>query len=243
VAFPFAAAAVTVLTWRSRRGVAGATALLVVSVLVVVPWMVHNYLRYGVVYPLATSNAILWQGSPEYYHLIRDQGHTYLEVWNKVIYGPGNEGHDPGSVEGDRYWTARALRSIASEPLLYIRFCAEKAVTYWIGDPNADWGDARIFDFRVLRRKLDMSRSTAAQYMAWRAFPILAFAGLFVLRRRLLGFRAVLSILAYCTLLHALTHAEVRLSEPLHPLLLVIAAATVQDVLTGFSRRPLVPPL
>ena len=234
VAFPFVAAAVTVLTWRSRRGVAGAAVLLAVSVLMVAPWMVHNYVRYRAVYPLATSNAILWQGSPEYYHLIRHHGYTYLDVWNKVIYGPGNEGHDPGSIEGDRYWTARALRSIVSEPLLYIRFCAEKAVTYWIGDPNADWADARIFDFRVLRRKLEMSRSTAAQYMVWRAFPILAFAGLFVLRRRLLGFRAVLSILAYCTLLHALTHAEVRLSEPLHPLLLVIVAAAARHILTSW---------
>jgi Dolichyl-phosphate-mannose-protein mannosyltransferase len=211
VAFPFVAAAVTVLTW-----------------------MVHNYVRDRAVYPLATSNAILWQGSPEYYHLIRNHGYTYLEVWNKVIYGPGNEGHDPGSIEGDRYWTARALRSIVSEPVLYIRFCAEKAITYWIGDPNADWADARIFDFRALRRKLEMSRSTAAQYMVWRAFPILAFAGLFVLRRRLLGFRGVLSILAYCTLLHALTHAEVRLSEPLHPLLLVIAAAAARHMLTSW---------
>jgi hypothetical protein len=82
-----------------------------------------------------------------------------------------------------------------------------------------------------------MSRSTTTQYMFWRAFPILAFASLLLLRgsyRRLAG---ILSILAYCTLLHALMHAEARLSEPLHPLLLVIAAGAASRVWSGGFRR------
>ena len=158
--------------------------------------------------------------------MLRDEGYTYLDVWNKVIYGPGNEGNDPGTIEGDRYWNARALRSIASEPLLYARFCAEKAVTYWIGDPNADWGDTFVFNYRALR-KWGMSRNTTAQYMVWRAFPLLAFASLFLLRGSYARLAGILSIVAYCTLLHALTHAEARLSEPLHPLLLVIVAGAV----------------
>jgi hypothetical protein len=240
VAFPLGAALVVGVMYRSRRSAVWLGVVAVVSCVVVLPWMVHNYMRYGAVYPLATSNAILWQGSPEYYHLIRDRGYTYLDVWNKVIYGPGNEGHDAGSIEGDRYWTARALRSIAREPLLYARFCLEKAVTYWIGDPNADWGDSFIFNYHALRW-LGMSRSTTAQYMLWRAFPILAFASLLMLRgayRRLAG---ILSILAYCTLLHAVTHAEVRLSEPLHTLLLVIVAGAAVRVWSAGFRR--VPPL
>ena len=236
VAFPLAAAIVVGVTYRSRRGAAWMGVVTVVSCVVVVPWIVHNYIRHGAVYPLATSNAILWQGSPEYYHLIRDRGYTYLDVWNKVLYGPGNEGHDAGSIEGDRYWTARALRSIASEPLVYARFCLEKGVTYWIGDPNADWGDSFIFNYRALRR-WGMSRSTTAQYMFWRAFPLVGFAALLLLRgsyRRLAG---IFAILAYCTLLHAVTHAEVRLSEPLHPLLLVIVAgAAVRVWSAGFHR-------
>ena len=236
VAFPLAAALVVGVAYPSRRGAVWMGVVTVVSCVVVLPWIAHNYSRYGAVYPLAVSNAILWQGSPEYYHLIRDRGYTYLDVWNKVIYGPGNEGHDAGSIEGDRYWTARALRSIAREPLVYTRFCLEKAVTYWVGDPNADWGDSFIFNYHVLR-KWGMSRSTTAQYMFWRAFPIGGFAALLVLRgsyRRLAG---ILSILAYCTLLHAITHAEARLSEPLHPLLLVIVAGAALRVSSAGLRR------
>jgi hypothetical protein len=211
----------------------------VVSCVVVLPWIVHNYIRYGALYPLATSNAILWQGSPEYYHLVQDQGFTYLDVWNKVIYGPGNGGHDPGSIEGDRYWTGRALRSIAKEPLVYARFCLEKAVTYWVGDPNADWGDSFVFNYHVLR-KSGMSRSTTAQYVFWRAFPLVGFAALLVLRGSYRRLAAILAILAYCTLLHAVTHAEARLSEPLHPLLLVIVAgAAVRVWSAGLRARVL----
>jgi 4-amino-4-deoxy-L-arabinose transferase-like glycosyltransferase len=226
VAFPVAAAAAIVYMLGPRRGSKHAAALLLAATLVVLPWVIRNYLKYDAIYPLATSNAILWQGSPEYFHLIRHEGYTYLDVWNKVIYGPGNEGNDPGTIEGDRYWTRRALRSIAAEPVLYLRFCLEKAVTYWIGDPNADWADRYLFDYRALR-EWGFSRSATVQYMWWRAFPIVAFAALLWLRphrRRLLP---VLTILAYCTLLHAITHAEARLSEPLHPLLLVIFAAGV----------------
>ena len=92
VAFPLFVAAVLLWTRRDRPAVRDAAALVLVSLLVVSPWMVRNYLKYQAIYPLATSNAILWQGSPEYFHLIRDQGYTYLDVWNKVIYGPVTTG-------------------------------------------------------------------------------------------------------------------------------------------------------
>jgi hypothetical protein len=226
VAFPIVAAATVAYAVGVRRAARPSAALLFTSSLVIAPWIVRNYFKYDAIYPLATSNAILWQGSPEYYHLVRDRGFGYLDVWNKVIYGPGNEGHDAGSIEGDRYWTRRALRSIAAEPWVYARFCLEKSVTYWIGDPNADWYDTYVLNYHALRQQ-EFSRWVTVQYIVARVFPLFAFAGLFLLRpywRRLLP---ILSILAYCTLLHALTHAEARLSEPLHPLLMVIASAAV----------------
>ncbi|CAN5650423.1 hypothetical protein BH24ACI4_BH24ACI4_24970 [soil metagenome] len=99
-------------------------------------------------------------------------------------------------------------------------------MTYWIGDPNADWGDSYIFNYRVLR-EWGLSRFKTVQHLLARAFPLVAFASLFWLRpywRRLLP---LLSILAYCTLLHSITHAEVRLSDPLRPLLIVIFAAAL----------------
>jgi hypothetical protein len=129
-------------------------------------------------------------------------------------------------VEGDRYWTRRALRSIAAEPLVYLRFCVEKAVTYWIGDPNADWGDRYIFDYRV-PRSWGFSRAGTVLWVLARAFPLAAFLALLYLRRDWRRLVPVTSMLAYATLLHATTHAEARLSDPLRPLLFVIAAAAI----------------
>jgi hypothetical protein len=226
VAYPAIAVLAALYVLGARRALKPAALLVAAAVLVVTPWMIRNYARYQAIYPLATSNAILWQGSPEYYHLVRREGYTYLDVWNKVIYGPGNEGHDPGSVEGDRYWTRRALRSIAAEPLVYLRFCLEKAVTYWIGDPNADWGDQYVFDYRV-PRSWGFSRARTVLWVLGRAFPLAAFLALLYLRRHWHRLVPVTSMLAYATLLHAITHAEARLSDPFRPLLFVIAAAAI----------------
>jgi hypothetical protein len=47
------------------------------------------------------------------------------------------------------------------------------------------------------------------------------------------------AVLAYCTLLHAATHAEARLSDPLQPLLLIlIAGAGVRLVYPGAVQAP-----
>lgn len=226
--------------WRERplwRRWAVLTAAAVVTVL---PWVARNYARYGAVYPLQTSNAILWQGSPEYFRLLRDDGYTYLDVWNKVIYPPDGSAPDPGSVAGDRWWTQRALRSIAAEPGVYLRFAAEKLATYWIGDPNADWNDTVVFNYRALRQ-VGLTRAAAVQLWLWRAMPAAAALAVVITwrdRRRLWPLHA---LLAYNMVLHAATHAEARLSEPLHPLLLVLLAGALVTV--GRRRiRPNPPP-
>jgi len=63
--------------------------------------------------------------------------------------------------------------------------------------------------------------------MLARALPIVAlFAGILLWRR----WRTLLPIymlLGYCTLLHAATHAEARLSDPLQPFLLILVSGAV----------------
>jgi hypothetical protein len=118
---------------------------------------------------------------------------------------------------------------------VYVRFCLEKAVTYWLGDPNADWGDTWIFNYRALSA-WGFSRAYTAQMMASRALALLVIPALLVLGGRLTRASAVLHLLAYCTLLHALTHAEARLSDPLHPLLFVILGGAVAVVASTWHR-------
>lgn len=212
------------LGWR--WAVRGGAACMAGAALMIAPWMVRNYIRYDAVFPLATSNAILWQGSPEYYHLIRDQGYTYVRIWNEIIYGPGWQQHDPTSVEGDKWWTRRALRSIASEPVTYLRYAGEKAVTYWVGDPSADWGGGPVLSYAAARR-VGFRPVFAVLIVLARALPIVALVAVLVLRREWRRLLPIYAILVYVTLLHAATHAEARLSEPFQPLLLVLIVGAV----------------
>jgi hypothetical protein len=227
--FPVFLALFLLLRWRRsnwRSGARDAAIYLTAALVVVAPWVVRNYAKYDAVFPLQTSNAFLWQGSPEYFHLVRDENYRYLDVWQKVIYGPGWRAHDPTSVDGDRWWTRRALRSIRDEPLLYVRYGAEKTVTYWIGDPEADWGGRLPFTYSALR-EAGFPPGEAVQVILARLLPLFALASLLVLRRRWRMFAPCLLLLGYVTLLHALAHAEVRLSEPLQPALLVLIAAAL----------------
>jgi len=203
---------------------------------VIAPWMVRNWYRYHAVLPLATSNAILWQGSPEYYHLVRDSGYAYLDVWEKVIYSRHDAAPDPGDVAGERYWRARAVRSIRAEPLIYLRYAAEKAVTYWVGDPNADWNDTYVLNYHALRQ-WGASRWRTLQMLIARLLVFPALVGAVLLRRRWRDLLPLYALLAYCTLLHAATHAESRLSDPLQPLLGILLAGGAAVVGRSVWRR------
>jgi 4-amino-4-deoxy-L-arabinose transferase-like glycosyltransferase len=228
--FPFCLTVLLFLVRRKRQVIRYGLIYSGVSLLVVMPWVIHNYVRYHALFALQTSSAILWQASPEYYHLIHDEGYTHTRIWTEVLYGPGWQEHDPNSIEGDRYWTQRALQSIASEPLVYLKYAGEKLFTYWVGDPNADWGDTHVFNYQRLRQ-LGYPRRVVIQYMIARTLPIFASIAVFVLRRKWKVLLPIYALLAYLNFLHAATHAEVRLSDPLQPLLLILVARAATVVM------------
>jgi hypothetical protein len=234
ILFPAFAAATFALRLGLRRGLRYAALYGAAVALVVAPWTVRNWRRYHVVLPLATSNAILWQGSPEYYHLTHDRGYRYLDVWEKVLYGHDDDAPDPGDVAGERYWRDRAVRSIRAEPLTYLRYAVEKAAAYWVGDHNADWGDTYAFNYRVLRRA-GVGRFETVAVLAARLLILPALLAAWVLRRRWRALLPVYAVLVYCTLLHAATHAEARLSEPLLPLLGVLIAGAAGAWLSAWG--------
>ncbi len=206
------------------------------AALVVTPWMVRNYQRYHAVFPLALSNAFLWQGSPEYFHLVRDRGVSYMQVWTEVLYAPDSPVPDPSSLAGDRYWNTRAVRSIAAEPLLYLRYAAEKLVTYWMGDPEADWGGSHVFDLHAL--VLAFGLCWTLLFLPGLVLPVVALGAVLLLRRRWRELLPIHALLLYCTLLHAATHAEARLSQPLQPFLLLLVAGALSAASTRLRLAP-----
>ncbi len=232
--FP-AALLVALLLWTERRVALRSWAVASLAMaLVLLPWVLFTTIKFRALIPLQTSNAILWQGSPEYYHLLHTPGYSYQRIWSQVIYGPGWQAHDPTSIEGDKWWTHRALNSIAEEPGTYLRYAVEKLGTFWVGDPNADWANSQVFNLAAMRPHF--STRELVMIVTSRGLPILALIACLLLyreRRRLL---ALYAVLVYVTLLHAATHAEFRLSSPFQPILMVLIGGAVALVLEG--RRP-----
>lgn len=112
--------------------------------------------------------------------------------------------------------------------MVYLKYAGEKIFTFWLGDPSADWGNRHIFSYSGLRQ-VGYSSYAAVQVIVARAIPLITLIALLFLRSRWPRILPILLIMGYMNLLHALTHAEVRLSEPLQPFLLIlIGAATMR---------------
>lgn len=224
--FPIGAAIAFAVKLGWRAGFRVGTVYAAAAWLTIAPWTMYNALKHHAFVPIQTSNAFLWLGSPEYYHLLHDRGTTYTRIWDEVIYGPGWRAHDPTSPAGDRWWTRRALRSIAAEPLTYLKYDLEKAGMYWVGHPGPDWYDSSIFSYGGLRRA-GFTPLQAIQLILARTIPILALVAALYLRRRWRAFLPLYAVLLFGTFFHAATFAAARHSEPLQPLLLILIAAAL----------------
>lgn len=229
--FPVFLVVVLFLRLGRKHAQRGAVILVLAAGVTVAPWMIRNYLRYRTIIPIALSIGVVWHGSPEYYHLLRDQGYTYMRVWTDVIYGPLGEGHSPLTIEGDRWWNERGLRSIAAEPFVYAKYFVEKLATYWVGDPNADWANTHVFNYTIMAEHF--GHKHAIPKVAARIMPIVALISCIILWRHWRVLLPIYAFLIYSTLLHAATHAEVRLSEPFHPILLILIGGAIQHVWLG----------
>lgn len=224
VLLPIAMAIVLPWRWpivkRARLAIVFGLAML----LPIAPWTYHNWRQYHSFLPLAVSTAVLWQGSPAFYHRIQ-QGASLLDVWKTDLNPAVNGGHSPHTIEGDRYFHRRAMDSIKAEPVLWVWYCVQKSIFLWIGNPAIDWP----FQFRS-----GYSAGRAAGIFTARVLVAAAAVALIALVARfqwrlLRRFLPMLMVCLYFTTIHGLTFPEARYSYPLHPVLaLLIGAAAVR---------------
>jgi len=201
----------------------GAVATLA-AILTILPWTVHNYVRFHAILPLQTQTGLaIWTASPEYARMVSKMG--FWPVWKDVIYGPGWQAHDPASIAGDRYWIARGLRSIREAPSEYARLCIVRIATFWIGDPGGDWGNGTPFSYRQLR-VYGWTPSQALRVMVARFLPIFALVASVVLWRERQTLSTIYMLLVLVTTFHAAAGVAIaRYSEPLQPFICLILAA------------------
>ncbi|HET7584845.1 MAG TPA: glycosyltransferase family 39 protein [Gemmatimonadaceae bacterium] len=215
--------------WRAWGAITG------VMLLTIAPWSWHNWRTYHRVLPVSVSIAALWRGSPEFDALTR-KGETIVDVFATALNPARNGGHDPFTVDGDRWFTARGWHSIRAHPLAYAGYVARKPVYFWMGNRAGDWPGNRVFDVAALWRAEGAWKAVVD--LAIRILPLAAVAALLVLRRRLGELRLLLVVLGYATVYHALLYAEVRASEPWHPLLAILVAAAIGELAARYAPSP-----
>jgi hypothetical protein len=212
-------------TLSIKQRVAASLVCGVAMAVCIAPWTWHNYRTYGRFLPLAPSTAVLWQGCPEYYHLVKTK--SYERIWHAELNPRVNGGHDPFSIDGDRYFTQRAIRSILAEPMVYAKYCLKKAAYFWVGNTLSEYSYAQVMHREPLRD--GATRFDWLCMVIGRNFAFVGLTALLVLfvRRRAAAYGMLLAIVGYFWLVHTLTATEIRFSLPLHPLLAVLIAGAV----------------
>ncbi len=214
------------------RGIGRKVALSVIyagALLVAVAlWSFHNYQTYNTFLPLSISWASLWQGSPEFFHLTELKV-TMSQIWETQLNPVRNGGHDPFTIEGDRYFSSRAVDSILHEPDVYLTYCMLKPIFLWIGHPAIDWPRYAVFDVNALRPSNSTLRIVGI-FIA-RLLPLIALVALTAihfLHDRISNFVPLIVVCGYFMVVYTVTHPEVRYSEPLYPILATIIAASAR---------------
>jgi len=206
----------------SRRQLATATAVLVAGVvLLVAPWCARNTARFGQPTGMTTSFGInLWFGNNP------DTRGLYMKP---PVIDLVNEAHR------DAYFRNEAVGYILDHPVRFVGRCALKAVRLNERDTiGIGWNEQGLTE-RLGTGKLFALK--CLNQLAWVLLLVTATLGLFVAYRRH-GWKALLAppvlVIAYFTVIHAVTVADHRYHVPLVPFMAMLAGAT-------FTRRRAAP--
>ena len=224
--------------WRLRQKAGVCMAYGLTMVAIIAPWTYHNWRTFHRFLPLTISAGALWHGSPEFYHLTQGQ-RAFLDIWGHELNSQRNGGYDPHTIDGDRYFTERAVRSIRAEPGVYVTYSLKKAVYLWLGNPVVEWPYGALYNWSVMRQWYPYSSQKLLNMFVSRQLPIVALAalGFLAARRRIWTLVPLVAVCAYFTLVHMISWAEMRYSEPLHPLLAIILVTAGREGFDVFKSR------
>jgi 4-amino-4-deoxy-L-arabinose transferase-like glycosyltransferase len=219
--------------WHLKQKLGVCMAYGLTMVVIIAPWTYHNWRTFHRFLPLSISGGALWQGSPEFYHLTQRQP-DMLDIWSNELNPQRNGGHDPHTIEGDRYFTRRGIQSIRAEPMVYVLYSLKKAGYLWVG-----WGYWEMYDWHMRRSWFSYPPLKVLRILVARQLPMAALAALVFLavRGRIRPLVPFIVIGAYFTFVHSITWAEMRYSEPLHPLLAIIVVTATSEAFDVFKGR------
>jgi hypothetical protein len=219
--------------WHLKQKLSVCIAFGLAMTALIAPWTYHNWRTFDRFLPLSISGGALWQGSPAYYHL-RERQRNMQDIWANELNPQRNGGHDPHTIEGDRYFTRLGLQSIKAEPMVYLIHSLKKAGYLWVG-----WEYWEMYDWHMRRSWFSYPPLKVCRILVARQLPMIALVALIFLavRGRTRPLLPFIALGAYFTLVHSITWAEMRYSEPLHPVLAIIVMTAAVEALALLKRR------
>mgnify|MGYP000167319205 CR=1 FL=1 len=226
IAFPIFALAWLLLrpdTDRKRRTiVVEILALSLGMCLVILPWMVRNYLVVHAVVPTATISGIAAHVG-EYVCQNRDTGRSLQELDRGARDERAAIAREAGYQFEDNYFP---FFFSAKDEAEFSRGLLKRAVGYYVANPRVflQCASLNLINFWVAGKNALASSLNAVLQVP---YLLLAVLGAIWITRRAGGYTYVTPILLvvlYTTALHAVTFAQARYSIPLVPLLAVLGA-------------------
>jgi 4-amino-4-deoxy-L-arabinose transferase-like glycosyltransferase len=202
--------------WQTRRVARAAPLLgLLALLLLFSPWPIRNAVRFHAFIPLrSTAGFELWMGN-------RPGATGFLDESLFPIYDKSELASyvAKGEVAYTREKTTQAWDYIRAHPAIFIRLSLRRCFRFWAGTGNP--GGPPIYEFHALLTTL------------------LGFAGLlFLYRNRMRAFAVLMALpLLLFPLPYYITHAEFRYRVNLDPLLTLLAAYAVTQLITRWPRR------
>lgn len=202
-----------------RASVFGASTLLLVCLLAIVPWTVRNAIVFRAFIPVSTMGGLnLWQGNTTL---------THLQIY-EVLAGIG------GPVAQDRYCRRMAWETIGErQPAWLFEKLAEQMPEFWKAG-------SEVLDHLVGREACGaLSAAALVPIELVLVLPYLALLGLLLVGLARLrpgaGGGLLLLLLAAYNAAHVVAYATSRFRLPVMPVLFVVAAAVVAGGSAGSS--------
>jgi hypothetical protein len=229
-----------VFLWRSRRqGLVAALALVLASVVVVLPWMVRNRVQVGC-FTLTTNAQALWKANNINTDRVLAEGKWIDDVPlvlppQGIVFGSKGQTRFSDECAAMRFYQHRVIEFWKKHPGEKARIAARGTALLW--DPRAQIFDERGSKGTVLRpvSRLENLGRIWAEGLYMSVLYSLGLIGIFRVGRRF--FALSLSLLAYQTLAAAAFVGVTRYRAPWDFLLVLLATAGLTAVLSAATKR------
>lgn len=205
---------------KSRQGLRRLALFAIGGIIIVAPWTIRNYIRFGAFVPLRTAFAYnVWRGNhPGATGTVYTfEGRNIDEAMDPAYAAYVEQHMVPDEIERDRFFAREVERFISERPLDYIRLSLRRLGYFW-------WRD-----------RTHALTGNVFYWMPWLLILMLAAVGLYSIRSHWRAWSLWLMPIVGFMLLFSLTVYAPRYRMTIYPSMFLLAAVGVDQCLRKFG--------